>query len=335
MAEFDALVVGAGISGCATAIELMRAGWRVGMLHCLDRVSAVESLSPMAMRRLEALTIETASFLTEIVAWWGSDREVRAHHAGARTVQRTAVADALRSRAAEAGAVIIEQGKLNAIKRLCAGWELTFKTTSGCNRRLNARYLVDATGRASAVGKRVGARRATFDQLFCASMPVSDVDLAGTWTESVSDGWWNLCCAGGEGTLSFYSIASVIRHAKRGFGASFYKTRQLRRLLPVPRFGACTIRPAGSSRLAPCAGTGWVSVGDAASTLQPLASAGVTKALRDARLVRHALERAPDEYDRLQLSEFTAYLQALSEHYRLERRWPQNPLWMDYLRPLS
>jgi flavin-dependent dehydrogenase len=90
-------------------------------------------------------------------------------------------------------------------------------------------------------------------------------------------------------------------------------------LLPAPAFGTPTIKVCGSARLDPCAGPGWIAIGDAAATLQPLTSAGVAKALRDARLVPQALRGGAAAYDRLQAGEFRAYLNQLAQHYALEQ----------------
>jgi len=327
MTEFDALVVGAGVAGCASALELMSAGWRVAILHKGEDVSAIESLSPAAVCDLKRLAIRTESNLSEVVAWWGSEREARAVTPGAAIVRRCLLANNLRLRAIKGGAVVIENAKLLSIERFRTGWKLVHALPDGSHCRLSARYLVDATGRSSAIGRRLGAQRLTHDQLFCISVSLHEPGLVGTWTESTSYGWWNLCCLRKEGTLCFYSTAQKIREAKQGITTRLYETRHLWRLLPTPVFGESMVRPCGSSRLVPCAGTGWIAVGDAASTLQPLASAGVSKALRDARLVREALAHKPAEYDRSQLAEFRSYVRQLAQHYALEKRWSESPLW--------
>ena len=54
---------------------------------------------------------------------------------------------------------------------------------------------------------------------------------------------------------------------------------------------------------------------DAAWSAQPLASAGVAKALRDASLVARALQSGGPTYDRLQTTEFLFY-----PHHFLESR---------------
>ena len=106
--EFDALVVGGGVAGCAAAMELLSMGWRVGILYRQDAVSGMESLPPEVASSLAALSIPVGSEFPEVVAWWGSERESRSIQPGGRIVERGALAGALRAHAVHRGATIIE-----------------------------------------------------------------------------------------------------------------------------------------------------------------------------------------------------------------------------------
>jgi len=320
MTRFDALVVGAGVAGCATALELLLARWHVGILRWHEDVPGIESLSPQVGHQLDALSIHAGSVCSELVAWWGSERPARTIYSGARIVERQALAQALRVRAIENGAAVIN-GRLLNIEQFENGWSLVCENPDGDNRRITAKYLVDATGRASVVGRRLGSRRLILDDLFCISISVDVPNILGVWSETASDGWWNLCCVPQRGTVSFFSNAQTIRESRRDIIERFYDTRYLLHLVRIEKASKCCVRPCNSSRLVPCAGPGWVSVGDAVSTVQPLASAGISKAFRDASMIRRALERGPADYDRFQAAEFQVYLRQLRKQYALERRW--------------
>jgi flavin-dependent dehydrogenase len=321
------LVVGAGVAGCATALELLSAGWRVGILHRHDNVSGTESLGPEVASRLGALSLGVGFPFPEVVAWWGSEQESRAVQPGGHIVERNALAGSLRAHAVRRGGTVIESAGHFSAERIHDRWDLGFELTPSRDRRLTARYLVDATGRASVIGRRLGSVRINCDDLLCVSASVFEPDLVGTWTESAPNGWWNLCCTREVGTLAFFSAAKTIREAKDDITAGLYDTHNLRHLLPTQRLGKTKVRPCGSSRMVPCAGPGWISVGDAASTLQPLASAGVSKAFRDAGMARRALEAGPVAYDRFQTAEFQSYLRQLRQQYALESRWLGSPFW--------
>ena len=320
--------MGAGVAGCAAALELLSDGFRIAILHRHDDVPGIETLAPSAVTDLRRLSIQIGCVLPEIVAWWGSDSESRTNQHVGRIVQRIKLAETLRARALELGATVIDIRKAYVADRSPVDWTLNCESPLGePHLNLVGKYLVDATGRSAAIATQLGARRVTFDRLSCVTMQLSQPQIVGTWTESVADGWWNLSCTRDEGTLSFYSTAPVIRTVGQDMSRWLGETRHLQFMLSTSGLRQARVRPCGSSRLVPCAGDGWVAMGDAAATLQPLASAGVSNALQDARFVRSALKSPPAQYERFHLVQFRQYLKTLKQHYSLERRWLMNPFW--------
>ena len=81
-------------------------------------------------------------------------------------------------------------------------------------------------------------------------------------------------------------------------------------------------------------GEGWLAVGDAAATFDPLSSQGIFKALRSGVLASYAIldyfkgNRAGlARYATLLAQEYESYLETRSEYYGRERRWPQSRFW--------
>ena len=103
MTDFDVVIVGAGVAGCAAATELRLAGWRVAILRKGVSVTRVESLSPGAVLHLNKLSINIGQPVCEVVAWWGSEQEKQAICPNARMVERSRLVEALRTRASEHG----------------------------------------------------------------------------------------------------------------------------------------------------------------------------------------------------------------------------------------
>jgi flavin-dependent dehydrogenase len=253
---------------------------------------------------------------------------------GARIVQRISIARQFRLRILERGISVIESRGLLVVGKSGSFWRIAYEKTTGGWGTLKTRYLVDATGRSCVVARSRGARRQTADRLCSFSLPIRTASLIGTWTEAVAEGWWNLCSDGNQATLSFQSFPSIIRKVRHDVAAHLAQTQEIKRLvttLPADRTES-RVRPCGSSRLAPAAGEGWIAVGDAAMTVQPLAAAGIANALRDARFARQALERDPQQYDRLRRAEFDRYLECLARQYALENRWPQSSFWQQTAR---
>ena len=153
--DFDVLVVGAGVAGCATALELQSSGWRVGVLHRRNDVFAIESLAPGVVRELDKLSIHVGSTISEVVAWWGSARPVHAIHSGARIIEREALADALRMRAIENGVIVID-GRLLTVEHFENGWSLACDNSYG-DSSTNSRQVPRGRDR-SVVGDRASVR---------------------------------------------------------------------------------------------------------------------------------------------------------------------------------
>ncbi len=91
---------------------------------------------------------------------------------------------------------------------------------------------------------------------------------------------------------------------------------------------------ANSAVLEPCAGAGWLAVGDAAAARDPLGAQGLYHALFTARAAAEAAEDylrgARDSlsaYATMIAAGQRAYQQGLAWTYAQERRWPEAPFW--------
>jgi len=331
MSDFDVVVAGAGVAGTATALQIHTLGLRVAVLGRPDIPAGYESLAPAAVHMLTSMSIGGCVPLPEIVAWWGDTGEHHVHLPDARVVEKKLLVESLRERAAEVG---IKQFTLTGrfeLQRADGLWCLRDSHALQGGATLRSTYLVDATGRASVIGRYLGARRIAFDSLASISFQINNPLVVGVWTESTADGWWNACCGSNGGMLSFFSSPQAIRESRRNISRYLEPARKIRslfHLLPDPS-SVPVIRLCSSSFLTPAAGVGWRAVGDAAWTGQPLASAGVAKALRDAHLVGQTLRGDDRNYHRGQTTEFVSYFHQLRRHYELESRWTTTPFWRD------
>ena len=143
-------------------------------------------------------------------------------------------------------------------------------------------WLVDATGRRGAVARLLGVKRRRFDRQvalvgWLATDRADDVDATLT-VETTSSGWWYGCRLPGRRRVAGFVTAS--RPDARTWESRLRATRHLGRLVEGYRVErAPVVRAADSTILERCFGPGWIAIGDAAVSYDPLASRGLVGAL--------------------------------------------------------
>ncbi|MFT3853116.1 MAG: tryptophan 7-halogenase [Ilumatobacteraceae bacterium] len=346
--RFDVVVAGGGPAGSATAIHLARGGCRVLLVERDDftRMRMGETLPPAVNPLLAELGVlddlpalghvpsyETAS------AWGGeevADRSfVFSPYGHGWHVDRAAFDALLVDRAAAAG-VDVHRGDVQAPRRAGSGGvviDVGLTTVA-------AGHLVDATGRAARLARRLGASARRFDSLVSASVvcALPPGSAAGdTFLEAIADGWWYASPLPGDRRLvalfTDAPIAAALRlRTPSGWWAALQRAP---RTLALAAAGTPTAAP----RLTSCAGhvlapaaTPWCTVvGDAALAVDPLSSSGVSFALRSARRAAAAIVAGgtgeDDGYDAFVGGSAVAYERERAEHYALERRWPASEFW--------
>lgn len=183
---WDAVVVGAGPAGAATALRLARRGLSVALLERSDfsRPRIGESLAPGVWQRLQALDSCAAFEALAPAPSWGvrsqwSGEPVQQHsymglvHACGWHVDRAAFDRMLAEQAAAAGACLRLRTRALRVHATASGWSLDVETTEGAapharaSRRyaVRARCWIDATGRSARLARQVGARCMAFDRL--------------------------------------------------------------------------------------------------------------------------------------------------------------------------
>ena len=212
---------------------------------------------------------------------------------------------------------------------------------------ISAKFIVDASGKNAAFATRHGARKQLFDQLLGAFV-FFNCDAADSYTmvEACEDGWWYSALLPEAGMVAAWmSDADFVKQRSLKEPAGWFDqlqqtTHTKRRLLPAEPLNTPTLHAAASHRLDRLTGDGWLAVGDAATSFDPLSSQGVFKALRTGILASYAVcdffkgrlsGRANlaglQKYEQIVAHEFDAYLKTRAEVYGQERRWPNSPFW--------
>jgi flavin-dependent dehydrogenase len=278
--------------------------------------------------------------------------------------------------AAEAAGARMGRGlAVQSIRRAAdsnGGWEVA---TGG--KFFRARWLVDATGRAAVVARTLGVARAALDKLVSvhAVVPAPEHDTdARTLIEAVAGGWWySARVPGGRRVFAFQTDADLLPDERQWRAPEWFwrQAGETALIGTVPRAWSATspasisdfdsaragtsrstceptadaalapnLTSAQSARLAAVGGDGWLAVGDAAQSFDPLSGEGLFHALFSGERAAQALlenfsgrSAALADYAALSAALWERFLRQRAAAYAAAPRWPDAPFWRRRLAP--
>jgi flavin-dependent dehydrogenase len=260
-------------------------------------------------------------------------------------IDRRGFENLLRKTAIERGAMCLAPAQLKTIQRDGSRWRMVLDR-AGQPEIVFADYVIDAGGRGSPVARRLGARRRALDRLICGWVYGSVTRperIAGiTYVEAEQDGWWYTApLPNCRLVLAFHTDGDLpaAREAKHrnALLARATTCHDLSAALEATGFSAeaqSGISAAHSALLEPCAGPGWMAIGDAAISFDPLSAQGLLNAMFTALAAAEVLDRhfngddnAAHHYPKVIGNIYDAYSRHLRTHYQAERRWPNSIFW--------
>jgi flavin-dependent dehydrogenase len=323
----DVIIVGAGPAGATLAYLLASNGWRVGLVdpgiqpgwRTSDLVppSARPMLAALGLAEYLMTDPEVGRVCLGVQRTWGSSRvttdDYMARPWGSGIIIRRAAFDAmLVSRAVAAGAVRILGRRVLALRHDAGAWKVTFAPLAcgidGAATTLTAPFIVDATGRAAALARRLGAVRRVADRLVAivARLPngehASASDPVWLRVAATRHGWW-YALAGSGGTTDLVAVTDPANRRAVGTesAAAAWMWSAKGTSMPPPARKPARQSPllrrvvdASSACLDRISGPGWLAVGDAASAFDPITSQGMSQALASALAGAHAIRDAAD-----------------------------------------
>lgn len=346
-------MLGGGIAGAAACIGLSRAGIRPVWVAPTERDGDKpgEHLAPAARGVLEALGVSDILArpchrpANAVFSAWGSERLIERHsmvhlEGPAIVIDRRRFEADLAERALRAGVHHVG-APANAVSRHGGVWHVETPDA-----RLRARFLIDATGRASVAGRRC-ASRVRADRLaamvaFLEQPAGAEVEPSrATLIESGRDGWWYATLLpDGRLALNYYTDADLMpagADRQAVLQALLAETRYIGRWLDETGFRHVSpprTTSAGTTWLAPAAGADWAAVGDAAVAFDPLSSHGMTSALWTAATAARAAAAALDgkseslqDYARQVAGGAQSFLASRDAVYGSERRFSDSLFW--------
>ena len=318
MSHWDAVVVGGGPAGSATALLLARAGARVLLTERArfprDKACA-EYLSPATTAILERLGRDVVAAIDQATpppSRLSGMKLIGPHGTSAigrfrrwsYALPRTTFDTILRDAAARAGAVIKEGA---AVEDLiydggAVGGVVARETGNGKRETIHARVVIGADGLRSVVARRLGLRRSSAPHRIAFSVHLEGVAGMSDLGEMHigRPGYVGLGPIGGDlATLALVLPVAVARRRARvlaahllpemerfpGLAGRFANARIVRPVLTTGPF-------AQWSRRAVAPGGGALLVGDAADFFDPFTGQGIYAALRGAELAAESVLRA-------------------------------------------
>ncbi|HET6608706.1 MAG TPA: tryptophan 7-halogenase [Rhodopila sp.] len=356
MIQADVCVIGGGPAGAAAALALARYSKHSVLLAEASRYEAMrvgETVSAGIVPLLSYLGAD--SVLTDAVTApsygtagaWGSADLVRRDFIWTGRGQglhldRSRFDQALAACLSGLGSVPRIATQVREVDWRDDRWVVQLDGPDG-REDVEARIIVDATGRQARIARRLKAERAVTDRLVGL---VCHLDLPKglaeqtTLVETVPEGWWySATLPHGKAVAALMTDADLLRGLGIDTAADFLTALSATRHIAARLQGALPIGeprafPAESHVLRPPCGPGWIAAGDAACAFDPLASLGIGYALTSG--IQAA--RITEQWLRGESGLAQAYATDIARHaavysaqardmYQAERRWPDAPFW--------
>lgn len=351
---WDVAIVGGGPAGSASAISLRQTfpSLRVLVLESSDyaRPRAGEVLPPIArdilahLGVLSQMTAPVAAASRGLACAWGSkhlDETSYFYGLGGEGwhLERNRFDAMLAAQAEALGATVQRNTSLQSTRHIGNLWQLQLNN----GKLVDARFVIDATGRTAIFARSNGARRQPHDALMAFSRIYQhdDVVEARMVVEACAHGWWYTApLPGNRRVVSLLTDADLGRRLrlsseqpwKHQLFSTAHVYASLKGALLQP---GVLVRSAATVGLDRISNDSWLAAGDAASAFDPLSAQGITSALRSGILAgfaagdilcgnhAHAIAR----YTKIIDTQRSISLRTYHEHYARERRWSDQPFW--------
>ena len=323
MAKHRVLVIGFGPAGAAVSIFLAQEGFNV---------IAVDPRPATGLKAGESLPPDAGALLMQLGVWdafqegshekcfgnrayWRSEvphfHDFMLHPTGhGWHIDRVEFEDMLRTKAIGLGVNARMGATVSSLKREDGVWKATLsnpaqdrKTNSATEETFDCAFAVDASGRGSWLARRQGVERLCEDRrlaLIAFLKMANPFEDSATLVETTSEGWWySSRIPGARAATAFFCQPDRTQQSEWATESGWRRLIEQAKhtwdrlapcdfgLIEPPRFIT-----ADSGILEKMHGDGWLAVGDAAMTYDPIASHGLTMGMVGARDATEAIRNA-------------------------------------------
>lgn len=283
-------------------------------------------------------------------SYWGSDNRgyndtILSPFGHGWHVDRARFNQFLVDQAIGSGVKVLSQCEYQSSEVTEPGHQLNFVNGSGEKTSVDADFVVDASGARGVFATQKGSQKVSRLPLVCLGLRFRAKDKLEasklTHLESVEQGWWYAARIPGEQLLvTLYTSAQVLK----ALGLQdFQSWMRLLRGAPNTRKWIEHLEPADEKLLGFSApsfcrdrvvGENWISIGDAASTYDPITAQGIIKSVSQGMQAAQIIGEycageggALARFEKMVHDQYKQYEAMRAHFYSLEQRWPESSFW--------
>lgn len=260
-------------------------------------------------------------------------------YCGGWHLERRRFDSCLRAAAIEAGA-IFQPTRLIHLQPDEDHWLLVMQAGKRPAQQVRSEWLVDASGRRAVCAQRLGMERLRDESLVALYAAGENKGLdRRSVIEAIPNGWWYSAALPNHQRIAALHVdadeASKILRQPGVWREKLLATQYIANLCNIDASWAAPHGgDASGAQLRQCYGEHWLAVGDAAISVDPLATQGIVNALATGWRGAQAI-LAANAGESESLPRYQCYIDILRQEYRrlllnqyqVEQRWPEQEFW--------